>query len=377
MKWILFVGLFVLSPHAMAFPEMVRHGYTNCIACHTSQSGGNLLNEYGRSLSREILSQQSLAGIPVVEGDERLAYGLLLPPKWLLLGSDIRVLQAFQESKQASRGRFLIMQVDVDASAQIDRHWRTFASLGRVEPKTADATAKDFIISPRHGVEFLFTPPEAENRIAARAGRFMPAYGIGFSEHTFVTRTLLGFNPTQERYAAELAWNNDQSSLIGTAIFAQCEGKSTEHETGGALQAATAVGEKSKIGINYYQTQFQNVNVKSTRRMYGMFSHIAFNKDWYGLFEADRTARADLKWGLVEIFKLGYEVQQGWHLIGVQEYANLNADKPDPKFESYGVGTEWFPRPHWDLYALFREERDTSKGNDFQQAVWLIAHFYL
>jgi len=369
---------FLLAPGlAWAFPDMVRHGYMNCIACHTSTAGGGLLNEYGRTLSREILSQPTLFGKASTEGEEKFLYGLPTLPPGLLLQSDIRVLQLFVESKQASRGRFLIMQVDLDASYQW-KQWRAFGSVGRIEATKPDSEAKDFVSSPRHGVEYTFTKPEMENRVALKAGRFMPAYGIGFAEHTFVTRTLLDFNPAQERLATELSWNNDRAQVIATGILQQYTGNDVKKEKGGVVQASIAVREKSKVGVNWYSTEREDKGVKSMRRIYGAFAHIAFNKDWYGLLEVDKPQRADQKWGLVEIFKLGWEVHQGWHVFAVQEYANLDTGTPNPKFESLGVGTQWFPRPHWDFLTVYRRERNTAGGNNsFTDVVWLVGHFYL
>ena len=373
----LLVLLFPAAVHA--FPELVRHGYTHCTACHTSLTGGGLLNEYGRSLAREILSQQTLAGIPTAEGDEKFLYGLAKTPPWLNMGGDIRLLQAFVESKQASRGRFLIMQVDIDASAQLSDRWRVFASLGRVEPKNSDPTAKDFVASPRHGVEYLISKPDAVDRFALRVGRFMPAYGIGFAEHTFATRRLLDFQPGQERYAYEFSWMNDHTSVIATGILSQADGNGIKSEKGGVIQAATSVGEGSKIGVNYYQSRREMLASSNvfTRRAYGAFAHWAIDKNWYALIEVDRMQDPAGKWGFMDVVKVGREIFQGWQVFAVHEFANTDMDKSNPKFEAYSLGTEWFPRPHWDFYALYRKERNTAINNDFQDVVWLIAHYYL
>lgn len=373
---LLVAGLFVAS-HAFAFPDMVRHGYVSCISCHTSMVGGGLLNEYGRSLAREVLSQKSLNGIPVAEGSEAFAYGVVKTPAWLLAGGDVRLLQYFEESKQVSRARFFIMQVDLEGSAQVTTQWRVFASLGRVEPKAANATAKDFVTSSRHGVEYLFTKPDDQKRMAIRLGRFMPAYGINFAEHTFVTRRLLDFQPGYERYGAELSWSGTRNSVIATGIASQADNNGIVEEKGGVVQAAMAWGEQSKLGLNYYQTERKDGAIQYSRRMMGAFAHLSLSKTWYSLIEADRIQGADQKWGFVEIFKLGYELHQGLHLIGAQEFANLNLDESNPKFEAFSVGAEWFPRPHWDLLALYRRERDTALSNDFKDVGWLILHFYL
>src|ERR1700722_15897581 len=49
----------VWLPAAFAFPEMARHGYTQCTACHVSPAGGGVLTEYGRELSSDLLSTWS------------------------------------------------------------------------------------------------------------------------------------------------------------------------------------------------------------------------------------------------------------------------------------------------------------------------------
>lgn len=369
--------LMFLSVRVWAFPEMVRHGYVHCNSCHAALPGTGLLNEYGRQLSKDLLSQKTLNGHAPGEGDEKFAWDLLQTPSWLLLQSDIRLLQTFKEDDQVSTARFLVMQVDVDASAQAGDHFRFFGSLGRIaRPGNTDPTAKDFVISARHGVEAILTKPDAVNRIAARVGRFMPAYGIAFAEHTFVTRRLLDFTPGQERYAYDVSWNDDRRSVIATGIMSRAEGSGFIPEQGGAIQIATGIGEKSKLGINYFQAQRQE-DIAWTRRIYGAFAHVAFDNDWYALIEVDQPQRKDLKWGFLDTVKLGYEIQQGLHLVAVHEFANLNKDQADPRFEAYSIGAEWFPRPHWDLYGLYRKERDTSQSDQFSDVVWLIAHFYL
>lgn len=374
---VVFALALFFAGRAFAFPDMVRHGYTHCTACHTTLVGGGLLNEYGRSLSRELLSQPTLGGKPPAEGDENFFYGTIQTPPWLNMGGDIRLLQTFVESKQASKGRFMIMQVDIDAAFQLSERWRAFLSVGRTEPRKSDATAKDYVTSPRHWIEYLLSSPDSPERWTLRAGRFMPAFGIAFAEHTFFTRRFLDFAPGQERTAAELAWMNDRWSVIATGIFAQSAFNQLKTEKGGALQIASAVGEKSKLGLSLYQTDREDNGLKWRRSIYGLFAHLGFSKDWYGLLEVDRPRGADGQWGLVETFKLGYEMRQGLHLIGMQEFANLDTSNANPKMEALGVGAEWFPRPHWDLYGVYRRERNTAVSNDFDDVVWLILHYYL
>ncbi len=365
-----FVLLISLSAiRAAAFPEMFRHGYTHCTACHTNITGGGLLNEYGRSLSAEIISQKTLFGRSSAEGDEKYLSGLVDLPEGYLFGGDIRLLQTFVENKSASRGRFLIMQLALDFSVQVKSWARAFVSVGRVEPRKPEPTASDFITSPQHGVEFMLSPPDADERTTLRVGKFMPVYGILFQEHTAVTRRFLELQPGQERVAAELAWTSENYAVIATGIGAQTSFNTNIPETGGILQVSSAVGTTSKVGLNFYQT--------NRRKILGFFSQIAFSENIYGLLEVDQPTAPNGDQGLIEVFKLGYEWHQGLHFVGIQEFANLDIKESNPKFEAFSVGTQWFPRVHWDLYGLYRKERNTLNGNDFDDQVWLIGHYYL
>lgn len=359
----------LVSYQAFAFPEMVRHGYTQCTACHASPTGGGLLNEYGRSLSSEILSQKSLFGNSAREGDEKFLNGLASLPEGYLFGGDIRLLQVFVENKSASRGRFIIMQLALDFSVQMKSWARFFVSVGRQESRKPEPVASDFIYSPQAGLEFLLSPEDALYRTTLRAGKFMPAYGILFQEHSLVTRKNLDFQPGQERLAAELSWSNENYSVIATGIAGQTSFNVNIPEKGAALQLSTSVGNSSKFGLNYYETD--------RKKVYGLFSHISFSEKIYGLLEVDQPIAKNQDKGLIEVFKLGYELHQGLHFVGIQEFANLNVQESNPKFEAFSIGTQWFPRVHWDLYGLIRKERNTLNGDDFEDQAWLIGHYYL
>ncbi|MFO7178639.1 MAG: hypothetical protein DIU78_008085 [Pseudomonadota bacterium] len=52
-----FVVLFV-APRAEAYTWMIKHGYSNCGACHSDPSGGELLTVYGRAMSEAFLSSK-------------------------------------------------------------------------------------------------------------------------------------------------------------------------------------------------------------------------------------------------------------------------------------------------------------------------------
>lgn len=371
------VSILLLSVPGFSFPEMIRHGYTSCVICHTSVAGGNLLNEYGRSLSKELLSQPTLFGKKANESDEQFLAGTVPLPEWMRLGGDVRLLQTFVENSQVSKGRFLIMQVQVDADAKINNYISAFASMGRIESSKADASAKDFIYFPQWGLQARLSAEDQSNQWSARVGRFLPVYGIHFAEHTFVTRTHLDFGPGQERFGAELALVHEDYSLVVTGITGLAAGLQNAIEEGGIIDAGMTIGRKSKIGINYYQTKRALGELRYDRKVAGLYSMIGFTDHWYGLFEVDQPESISGKKGLLTTMKVGHDVFQGCQIFGTQEFSNLNTEKSDPKFEAYGIGVQWFPRPHWDMSGVYRREKNTAVGQTFSDVIWLIGHYYL
>ena len=63
------VGTFTgFAPEARAYPELIRLGYVQCQACHTSSLGGGLLNAYGKSVRTSLSVYQRRAEMKSEEG---------------------------------------------------------------------------------------------------------------------------------------------------------------------------------------------------------------------------------------------------------------------------------------------------------------------
>src|SRR5476651_1283047 len=105
---------FLVGTRAFGYAEMVRHGYVNCTACHISPSGGGVLTDYGRALSKEILSTTSL------NEEERLAY-FFKTPKWLQLGGDFRAISIEQHTGTSLTELYIPMQRDIEAAVTIKK----------------------------------------------------------------------------------------------------------------------------------------------------------------------------------------------------------------------------------------------------------------
>lgn len=359
---------------AYAYPEMIRHGYVNCMACHATRQGGDLLSDYGRELSKELFSRNdSIFKSPNAEK----TYWQIETPEWLRVGVNVRLLQTMTENSVASKGRFMFMQVDADFLGRVTNEIQLYASVGRFEPPNANSEWRDFIYVPRVWASYSKNWREGAEGASLRVGRFYPVYGINIAEHPYVTRRYLDFNPGQERVSAELSWSNENYQVIATGLVQRANFEKYDEEKGFVLQMSKVIGKSARAGLNVYRSQWTQNSISQDKSFEGAFALIGWTSEWSTLFQADKINFPDGKTGFVELLKLGYEYTQGVQLFATQEYYNPDTEKTDPHVEAYGVGIQYFPFPNFDLFATYKKHKDSSQLNEYQNLVWIIAHFYL
>lgn len=387
---------FWIPYQAFAYPEMVRHGYVHCSTCHFSVSGGDLVTAYGRALGREVFAkkysepavekpsiEEASAAEASSEEVANEAASTENPPvaaspsaeedslDWFRGGLNLRLLQTYLDNSQVTRGRFMVMQLDVDA-ALIWQRWKTYFSIGRFEPKLTQTNWTDYFYSPRHWVSFDILNGEEDDLLILKAGRFLPAYGVMIPEHAYVTRTLTQLGPGQERKAIELAWIRESIELILTRIEGRYKFSEAERENGWAFQGAVTATGRSKIGLNSYRTKLEG---EKKTAMDGLFLLVAWSELWSSLFQVDRLYLPNGKNGALNLLKLDYQWRPKTQIFFTQEYANTDIEKTEPHFRALGAGFKHFFRANIDLMATFRAEKNTAVLNEESKVFWLILHW--
>lgn len=362
-RLIFFLLLTLLPTQALAFPEMVRHGYPNCTACHLSPSGGGVLSDYGRELSRELLAAWKSEDEDSVE--QEALHGLVEIPEWLSLGGDLRGLQLVRDTPELLEGRVISMQADLEARVEVG----PFAL-----SSTAgwQATREEFL-SRRHWAQY-----QAMDELSFRAGRFFPAFGIMLPDHIIATRQGLGFDQEMESYNLETSWLAEDWSVFATAILGRPDDTSLDREKGVALTPAVHLGKSYKIGLNWlYGTR----TARGTNRyVTGLYGILGFTSNLYLLTEVDlqgqtSTSTGDRSWGWYHYQRLGYEPWQGFHLFVSEEISR-------PLFSNqgvfgYGSGIQFFPRPHFEITGFIENQVTPQFPGEVVHVGWLLFHYYL
>lgn len=200
-----FLGLIVTTfltaaAEVSAEPMFLSKQYSRCSACHYSPSGGGLLTPYGRGLTAQELStmrRTRSASEPEINpaAEEAFLFGALgdaLGP--LQLGIDLRPSHIRYAFGDFSDSRSLWMTADLIGAVQT-RGWTLYGEVGR-QPTSPGWT----IDSYEHWARY-----ETGGGFAIRAGRFLPAYGVRYADHTVFTRTGLGFDKYDQVYGVELS----------------------------------------------------------------------------------------------------------------------------------------------------------------------------
>jgi hypothetical protein len=354
--------LFAYSPMSQAYPDMIRHNYPNCTACHFSPAGGGLLNSYGRSISTEVLSRWG------TEKEARPFYGALDSEKlnrWLQVGGNIRALQFHHESGQVLEGRTIPMQAGLDVAAQFGR-WTWAFFFGRLD--------KDWKIQP----DFVryYSLYQASDEVSIRVGRFVPIFGLNIPQHTLPTRGSLGFGQSSERDTVETMWTNEKWNIAVSGSKSLSTKSKPDIETAISTQINYNLADSYRMGVSYWlgAEDKQHREIMSTHLVFGFSEH---------LFLLTESA-LQTKWqvgskeisGFYHFAKLGYEITKGFHIHFVEDYTQTDFDSENSKIESFGPGFAFYPRPHFEFEGLYSKRRIKILNDNYEDYAYLLMHFY-
>ena len=369
---IVLLGSLFQSQQAQAFPEMVRHGYVNCTACHVSPTGGGMLTDYGRELSKELMSTWSK------EGEQGLLYGAVKPPEWLHVGGDYRSVYYYQDSPTVRQGRYIFMQADVEVGVDFSPQWMGAATIGVQDadnpPGLTTFGERSTVLSRRH---YLMYKPRED--LSFRAGRFFPAFGVNVPDHVISTRKGLGWDEGTESYNLEGAWITENWNVYVTGIFGRIDLSNMNRDQGVSSSVSYAFGEFNKVGVSLYRASDRTTD----RWVMGPSWIFGFAKNFYWIGESDfqfkhAAANAPTTSGVFVYQKVGYEWVKGLHTFFTHESSRPDFTSELSSSTTLGLGGQWFIRPHIELVAEWQKLKAPALfPNNWIDVGTLLFHYYL
>jgi hypothetical protein len=347
-------GVLLGAGALQAEPMFLSRQYTNCASCHYSATGGGLLTPYGRSLSRQELSTTGRTSAQPAEGkgEEAFLYGVLGNTGPLQLGIDMRPSHLHTDVAGITGNRDFFMTGDLLAAWRA-HGWTIYGELGR-EPRSTGTK----IDSYEHWIGY-----QSERGLGFRIGRFLPAYGVQFADHTAYTRSPLRLDVYDQLYAVELSQTGDHHLLQLTAGPGRAD--SIIHDDGLRAFTATAryqrdLGSRSALalsGIYRARSTLEPANGGG-----GLAFGIAPSAHLSIWSEADVQFRQGTSGApsYVLLNETSLEVVRGlWLKVSPQ----LRTEYGDTSAGSWRLAGEldFFPRTHWQLaLSYYRDESRLS-----------------
>lgn len=360
---------FLLPLVANAFPDLSRHGYPNCTACHVSPSGGGLLNEYGRELSKEILSTWAF------EGEQKFAYGILPDQDKVLLGAFFRGVQFHKETIAVRQGYPIFMQADAEVGIQT-QYATVVGSVGREEIGTS-SEPKGKTFSRRHYAMAKF------NEHTLRFGKFQRMFGFGDPDHRLYVHAITGFIQDREAYHVEYAYAGEVIGFNFTQTLDKLGSSTTNDREGATAGTISAfLFEHNKIGISVLHSAQTLVKPETNRwavSPWGLWqwtNQIYSNHEFVWNTKNDITADKKTKsWATSH--KLHFEVAQGAIPFLDWEWSQTDRSSDATQKHNFGLGFDWFPRPHFNIQVAGQREVLRRNPDDPIYFAWLMGNYYL
>ncbi len=352
-------------------PMFLSRQYNRCTSCHYSATGGGLLTPYGRSLSRQELSttgRTSGSAQPAAEGrgEEAFLFGALGNTGPFDAGIDLRPSHLHTDVAGVSDNRDFFMTGDVLAAWRA-HGWTVYGELGR-QPRSTGAK----IDSYEHWVGY-----ESEHGLGFRVGRFLPAYGVHFADHTAYTRSPLGLDVYDQLYAVELSRSSERQLVQITLGPGRAD--SLIHDDG--QRAFTAAARYQRDLSTRSALVFSGIyRAKSSLQPSNGGGGVAFGFSPTGHLSIWSEADVQFRQGTsgpayVLLNETSLEIVRGlWLKFSPQ----LRTDFGDTSGGTWRLAGEvdFFPRTHWQLAISYY--RDASRASNVVAKTLLAQiHLYL
>lgn len=351
---LIFLAASTFPSLSFGFLENATHGYSNCLTCHYNPAGGNLLNDYGRSLSSELMSTWSSPGA------EQFLGGALKETKWAKFGGDLRTLQSYSDTETSEDWSLFLMQNNVEIGLK-HKNVMLIGTVGTREgPSGPFNPEKSDFISERH---YVLVNASETSRV--RAGKFRINYGINDPNHNRVIKSALGFRPYSETYNLEYSKFFDSGDIFFNYSLGRVDlNRTNNDERSVSTKLSHYLGGKSKISLNYLYGETPN----RTRQLMGSSGVTPITEKSYAVYEVDyentktlgsRTER------ILSHLRLGYEFFKGFKGYTLYDYQNT-LNQENTRLTAPGFGIQWLPFPHFELQIEYQAMKfESQKTRDF------------
>lgn len=368
---ILALFLFTLITNSsFGFVENVTKGYPNCMACHVSATGGGLLNDYGRSLSKDMMSTLSL-----YKGFEKPFYGAVENSENIKVGGQYRTLQTWGENNQVKVKQQFTMQNNVEFGVKYAEAF-LIGTLGTKEGPDNSPNKREFL-SERHYIQWETAP---DSRL--RVGKFRQHFGINQPNHTRFTKASVGFGSYSETYNLDFTKFYEWGEMnISTSLGNMWTNKNLHSgQKNVAFNFTHYLGGNSRVGFSVLKGESDQY----TRDLGSLNAIFPISKNVIGRSEIvyedkqNKTAsgRGESINALYGDHQYSYKLHKGIMPYFVFEHSQSNLSDNETLILSPGLGVQFLPIPHVELQAEFQRRSRESQPDNPETRIFAMLHLY-
>lgn len=316
---VLIVGL--ITSISFGLPKFTAKAEQKCNLCHVSPTGGGMRNSFGSQffalteLAVHKSAMDSLVNFQVKVSD------------MISLGADMRTQFYYDETVEQSS--FFQMEGNFYLNAQLNRYFSLTMNKGLYD-----------------GFEIFGMGYVLPMKGYFRAGKFQPAYGWRFADHTSFVREKMLWPPGSTDTGFELGiYPHGLSANIG---FFNGTSNMLDNDNGKAVASRLEYRRNIKgVGIGIGGSYWLNSNDAGDIKMFGPFGYLKLlggrlvylgEMDWLEnkAISGDPTFEA-------ATHKLSYMVEQGVWLNASYDYFDPDIDLKTGRVNRFGLGFEYYP----------------------------------
>ena len=344
----------ILTSISFSLPRFTAMSEQKCNLCHVSPTGGGMRNSFGAQFFAfsELASHKTpFEDIPKFQTQVS---------DIISLGADMR--STYLDDANADQSTFFQMEGNFYASAQLNKEFSLTLDKGLYSGFEVYGLA---YILPYAGY--------------LRAGKFQPAYGWRFGDHTsFVREKLLWPAGSTDTGIEAGVYPHGVSFNLG--LF-NGTGDTFDNDKKKAIAGRLEYRHNIEgIGLGVGGSYWLNRHVDGDVKMFGPFGYLdLFNKkliylgeiDWLEnqVSVTDKTAEA-------MTHKLNYLVTRGLWFMATYDFYDPDIDFKTGKTSRYGLGIDYFPYGFLELQPIIWIYQDDFSTDNNYTKLFAQAHFF-
>ncbi|HEU4364436.1 MAG TPA: hypothetical protein VFT13_03120 [Candidatus Krumholzibacteria bacterium] len=324
----------IFAAEASAVPRYSARYEQKCALCHTNPSGGGQRNLYA---SQYLVPEEMAWSKPkpeILEGiDPMIA-------KNIIIGTDFRMIHTASDDDASGRN-FFQMQGDIYVNFQMDEQLSLYYDQG---------------ITTSYELFGLWQGLPLTGYV--KAGRFVPAYGWRYDDHTMFVREELGFlPPANSDVGVEFGLSPGRSDIQFAVVNGNRGSTADNDDNLAAVFSGAYRGNIGGIGWAAGLAGYWRDGDTETFGEAGTFGYLTWRRlAWVAELDYFREDPDDSghTTGLVTSHELSFRARQGLEFLATYDFYDPDWNSRTGAKSRWGGGASALPRPFLAVQALYR-----------------------